>query len=101
MVATTNATRSNSPPDGATRPCVIAYGRTTGPASRSSQSCGARSGSAGIGVRHGGALGSVHELADAGDQHGHLVGDQAQVGVAGGEHREARPLRSEEHTSEL
>ena len=64
-----------------------AYGRTTGPASRSSQSSGARSGSAGIGP--GGAFRRVHRLPDPGDEHGHLVRDQAQVGVAGREHRQA------------
>src|SRR3954447_9603333 len=92
MVAMTNATRSNSVIDGATRPCVMAYGRTTGPASRSSQSCGAFNGSAGIGRCHGGPLGCGHELTDPGHQHRHLVRDQAEVGVTGGEHGETGAL---------
>ena len=42
-VATTNAMRSNVPATGSVRPDVIAYGRTTGPASPSNQRLSSRS----------------------------------------------------------
>ena len=85
-VATTREIRSNLPPVGSVRPRVIAYGRTTGPASASSQnSSTARSG---------------EELAGPDDQHGHLVRDQSDVGLRRTEHREAGSVSGSRHEEE-
>src|SRR5688572_15816836 len=94
-VATTREIRSNLAPVGSVRPRVIAYGRTTGPASASSQNSSASLVERPMpGLSNGGLVGAQpgpggEVLPGPGDQHGHLVRDQADVDLSRAEHREA------------
>src|SRR4029079_4774307 len=99
-LATTMVMRSNSPRLGRVRPWEIAYGRTTGPASRSSHRLsGCRAGCAMATLRPSRCPGVCPDrrgevLTDPGDEHGHLVRDKPDIGLLIRQHGEARALAS-------